>query len=245
MTSFNNDPMIGKIRKLLKQAESAVKNGNKAEAEAYNSKASELIAKHGVDQALLAEKGEIQDAIVSMMFDINGEFSMDRRVLLTHIIKAMGGSAVIISSHRPGTYQSKDYTVHAFAYQSDMNRIQFLYEILTSQMLLGSAVAARNVEKKRSFRKSWMLGFSYAIYVRLKKDEEVAVAAAGTGTDVVLYNRSLAVEQAQCVEYPELGKPVERKLGSSGRAQGYMAGKRASLGDNELDNNSRRPAIVG
>lgn len=248
MTNYINDPQITLIRKLLKKAEGAARLGTPAgdiEANLFNEHAAVLIAKHGVDQALLAEKGEIQDAIISKMIPILGTYAMDRRVLLGHIILAFGAKAVIIPNHRVGTYQGKTYTIHVFAYESDMNRIEFLFEMLQPQMLLGAAAAyVPYYDNVRAFRKSWMSGFAAAVYNRLKRNETKAAADAGVGTDLVLFNRSAAVERAHDEAYPKLGAPTTRKLAGSGRSQGYAAGTRASLGDNELVGN-RAAAIAG
>src|SRR5882672_1877237 len=94
MSDFDTNPVIGKIRKLLKLAESAAALGTPegdAEAGSANDKATELMAKYGVDQALLADRGEIKDNVTSKKIQIFGNYAMDRRVLLSHIISALGG----------------------------------------------------------------------------------------------------------------------------------------------------------
>lgn len=246
MSDFDTNPMISKIRKLLKLAESAAALGTPegdAEAGSANDKATELMAKYGVDQALLANRGEIKDNVTSKKIQIFGNYAMDRRVLLGHIISALGGKGVIFTNHRPGTYRGVTYTMHVFAFESDMNRIEFLFSLLSTQMLVGAAAARPQYwENKRSFRKSWMTGFAMAIYNRLDRSEKQAVSNAEPGTALVLFNRSAAVTRAQDEEYGKLGSATTRKLAGSGRNQGYAAGQRASLGDNQLGGS--RQALV-
>ena len=227
------------------KAQSAAELGNMDEANAYNEKAAELIAKYGVDQARLADAGEIVDKLTSKKITIPENYAMDKRVLLASITLALGGKMVILSNRRSGTHQSYTYTAHIFAYESDLERIEFLFDLLSNQMVLGAASAQiMPWDNKRSFRKSWMAGFSNAIYHRLNRNVKQAVANAGTGTDLVLRNRNADVERLHDEAYPKLGKPTPRNLNGSGRDQGYAAGMRASLGGNSVSGNSR-VAIAG
>jgi hypothetical protein len=243
MTSFATDPQIATIRKLLKKAEGAAKLGQQVEADVYNEKASELIAKYGIDQALLAASGEKQDKIISKRIQLSDIYTMDKRVLFNSIVKGLGAQVVFLRSHRSGTSRSYSQTAYVFAYESDMERIEFLFEMLQPQMLFG-AVAAEvpNWENPRSFRKSWMAGFSAAIRDRLSRNEKKAAAAAGAGTDIVLYDRSKAVEDVYTLANLKT-RTVTRSLNGTGRSQGYSAGTRANLGS--AVGNGSRPALVG
>lgn len=242
---FNNDPTIRRVRSLLKKAESLVQMGDEnsqREADACNEKASELINKHGIDQALLAAKGEIQDAIISKRIPLPDPYVQDKRTLVNQIVLSLGGQVVFVRYKRPGTQQSYSYTAHVFAYESDMDRIEFLYEMLRPQMLLGAAAApAPYWENARSFRKSWMQGFAIAIGCRLQRTQKEAVAEATTGTDLVIFDRNKAVEEAYKLAVGKTDNTV-RKLNGSGLGQGYAAGQRASLGDNQLGNSRRAMA---
>lgn len=239
---FNNDPTIRRIRSLLKKAESLVQMGDEnsqREADACNEKASELINKHGIDQALLAAKGEIQDAITSKRIPLSDPYVMDKKTLFNQIVMSLGGQVVFLKRKRPGTQQSYSYTAHVFAYEGDLERIEFLFEMLQPQMLLGAAAAQTPYwENARSFRKSWMYGFAIAISERLQRTQNEAVAEAGAGTDLVLFDRNKAVEQSFNIAHPKMKNTV-RTLNGSGLGQGYAAGQRASLGDNQLGNSRR------
>lgn len=245
MSNFADDPMIVKIRGLLKKAASAAEQGTPEgdnEADAYNEMAAKLIAKYGIDQALLAERGEVKDPIVNKLIKIADGYALDRRSLLFAIVRGLGAQAVYIKRRRPGTQQSYSYTMHVFAYQSDLNRIELLFELLQPQMLLGAAAAQVPwYENARSYRKSWMSGFAMAITARLKRTEKEAAADAGTGTDLVLYDRSKAVKQSYTEAYPKTHS-TQRYLNGSGQSQGYAAGQRANL-DNRIGGS--RPALVG
>jgi len=244
---FNDDPTIIRIRALLKKAESAAKQGTPEgdnEANAYNEMAAKFIAKYGVDQALLAERGEIRDVITNKRTRITDNYSYDKRVLFNMIVKSLGGQVVFIQSRRPGTQQSYTLTAHVFAYETDMERMEFLFELLQPQMLLGAAAAqAPYWESARSFRKSWMSGFAAAIGERLKRTQKEAAAEAGAGTDLVLFDRSKAVKfDFDLAHDPKTITTQARSLNGSGRSQGFAAGQKASLG-NAVGGGRR--AIVG
>lgn len=244
MSNFATDPKIELIRKLLKQAEGAARLGHQAEADAFNERAVELIAKYGVDQALLAAEGKIEDPILSRHIAIAEDFALDRRALMFAIVRGLNCKAVYNARLRPGTTKSYTYTMHVFAHQSDMERIIFLFDLLQPQMLVGAAAAqVPSWENARSYRKSWMSGFSAAIEDRLSKNEKKAIDAASTGTDIVLFNRSSAVVARFEVAYPSKSLTKSyRRLSGSGRANGYAAGQRANIGNTV---GGSRTAIAG
>ncbi|HEY6019075.1 MAG TPA: DUF2786 domain-containing protein [Candidatus Paceibacterota bacterium] len=244
MSNFATDPMIEKIRKILKKAESAARIGNQEEADSANEMAAKLIAKYGVDQALLASKGEVQDVLSTLYIELTGNFVADKRTLLFSITEGLGAKSIFIKRRRPGTVQSYSYIAHIFAFESDLRRIEFLYDMLVNQMLVGAAVAkVPTYESARSYRKSWMYGFADAIRNRLQRNETKAAVEAGAGTDLVLFDRKTAVEARFEFAYPSKDRvSLTRRLSGSGRSDGYAEGQRANLGNNV--GGSRR-ALVG
>ncbi len=263
-TDFENDPTIIKIRKMLKKAEAAAKLGTPEgdnEASLANEMAARWITKHSIDQALLVESGEIQDAIVNKRIPVTEGYAMDKRVLLNAIVMALGCQVVFIRMRRANTRQSYTYTAHIFAYESDMKRIEFLYELLLPQMLLGAAAApVPRWETARSYRKSWMNGFTVAIRQRLERTREEAMVEAdnaltsaereaieakrpktygkgsskrSTSTELVLATRDESVHQAYKAAHPKT-VTSGRSLGGSGHSAGRKAGERASLGENNI-----------
>jgi uncharacterized protein DUF2786 len=251
MASFANDPMISKIRKLLQQAEGAARLGNTEEANAFNEKATELITKYGVDQAKLAAEGQIDDPIASEHVAIPDTYAVDMRNLIFNITVALGGQMVYLKRRRPGTAQSYTYTAHIFGHRSTLDRVIFLFDLLQSQMLVGASAAQVPAwENARSYRKSWMAGFAIAIRDRLSRNEQKAAAesnspaiSSGIGMELVLLDRSKAVEASFSAAYPKgtVSKSY-RTLRGSGRSHGYAAGQRANIG-NAVGNN--RKVLVG
>lgn len=268
------DKIITRIKKSLALAEDAAKRGAQAEADAANEMAAKLIARHQVDSAMLAEAGEIKDVIVNKKIKITTNYTQDKKHLLHCIARGMGAQAISIRTRRSGTEQSYTYSVHVFAFESDMQRIEMLFELLCTQMMVGANTAEIPYwENKRSFRKSWMSGFAYAIEERLARNikemvESTFIELEGNGpalaieqdnrtwsskaeragrkksksTELVLKGRDEQVKEQYKVAYPKVVKTY-RSLRGSGWGKGNEAGKKASLGSNEIGN--RKKALVG
>jgi hypothetical protein len=260
-----NDPMISKIRNLLKKAQSVA---GTPEADQYNEKAAELIAKYGVDQALLAAEGKIDDPIVSEHVAIADTYAVDLRTLIFNITTALGGQMVYLKRRRPGTAQSYTYTAHIFGHRSTLDRAIFLFDLIQGQMLTGAAIAqAPSWENVRSFRKSWMSGFTAAIRDRLSRNEEQAVvdfdnakaiesdsddltldrflgeSSGSMSMALVVLDRASAVEDRFRIAYPKSAVTKSyRSLRGSGRSKGYVAGQRANIGNSV---GGGRKALVG
>lgn len=249
-TSFATDPKIETIRKILKKAEAAARLGTQegqTEADRCNEMASKLIAKFGVDQALLAVEGKIDDPIVSERVAIPDNYAVDLRVLIFSIITALGGQMVYLKRRRPGTVRSYTYTAHIFGHRSTLDRTIFLFDLLQNQMLLGAAAAPVPYwENARSYRKSWMSGFTTAISERLSRNEKQAAdeserpaIESGVSMALVLVDRSKAVENMFVAAYPKNTVVKSyRTLSGSGHGQGYVAGHKANIG-NAVGNGSR------
>lgn len=236
-TDFDTNPMIERVRKILALAEAEARLGNTKAADSYNETASRIISKYGIDRAILASKGEIEDEVDFRNIPVEGDFVMDRCVLLKVIGESLGARVVRTKTLVSGTRRTYSYVNIVIAYQSDLERIAFLFELLQSQMVLGAAaVMVPMQENARSFRKSWMNGFSVAISERLQRNEKNAADEADSpevSTALVLADRSGAVDTVFTMAFPKVNK-VFRKINGSGIAQGYEAGQRASMGDNAL-----------
>lgn len=252
-----SDSTISKIRGLLKKAEGLIRLGDEnsqREADALNEKAAELIGKYGVNQALLAAQGKVEDPIVARFVAIPEGYAVDLRSLIYNITVALGGQMVYLKRRKSGTVQSYTYTAHIFAHQSTFDRIVFLFDLLQNQMLVGAASAqVPSWENARSFRKSWMSGFTAAIRDRLDRNEEKAVVERdklaieadsenptvndlglcnGMSMALVVVDRSRAVEDKFATAYPKgTVSRSYRRLAGSGRTQGYSAGRRANIGN--------------
>jgi hypothetical protein len=212
------DPLLARVRKLLAKAEDPA--CTPAEAEAFTAKATELIAKYGVDQALLHPG--TPDPVGDRMVTIVPPYARDKAALLAAV--AMSLRCRVVHLERRGTARS-----HLFGHAADLERVELLFTSLLVQAAHGLAAAAVPCgEHPAAFRRSWLVGYTEAIRARLQESERSAVASA-PGAELVLADRTTRVEQRRDEVYPRLARLGPRRLRGSGRGQGYAVGRTANL----------------
>ena len=228
-----SDPKLAKIRKLLAKAEDPATTP--AEAELYTAKAADLIAEYGIDQALLAHDHDDRDAVGNRVIILDRPFAADKADLLGTVALRLRCACVRRTRFPDG---SKEISLHVFGHEADLVRLEMLFTSLLVQA--GMAMAQVPVpawEHKAAFRRSWMAGFRQAIDHRLLEAERRAQTSAearrqndGPSTDLVLADRDARVRDTVEATYPHLASGRPRSLSGSGRAAGYVAGKKADLG---------------
>jgi hypothetical protein len=228
------DTMLEKVRKLLAKAEDP--GCTPAEAAALNDKAAELIAKYGVDQALLARDSPGADPVGDRVIAVYAPYALDKAALLGTVAMALRCRSVRAKRPADNGYA---YTMHLFGFASDLERTELLYTSLLVQASYGLAAAPIPVdEPPATFRRSWLAGFTQAVGARLREAERRASDAASTGSGpsmaLVLADRTGAVDRRLAEAYPRLGMAPPRRLAGSGVHRGYAAGQRADLGGTHL-----------
>jgi hypothetical protein len=239
------DPMLEKIRKLLAKAEDP--GCPPAEAAACNDKAAELIAKYGVDRALVAAAEPERDPVGDRVVAVPPPYALDKIGLLATVASALRCRSVK-RGHWDGITRPTP-AVHLFGCASDLERVELLFTSLLVQAAYG--IAAATVPRRESvaaFRRSWLAGFTYAVGERLREAEQRATRHAdapsnGPSVALVLADRRDRVDQRLAEVYPGLRSASPRRLGGSGGRQGYAAGQRAELGGARVTS-GRRSAVA-
>ncbi|WP_438470740.1 DUF2786 domain-containing protein [Streptomyces asiaticus] len=239
---MSDDKNLGRIKALLAKAEDPA--ASPEEAEAYFGRAADLMAKYGIEKAMLAETNSETDEITSRDFDIKGKYIPDRSTLLFSITHALGAQNVYwrLTEAATGKHYRK---VKVYAHESTLERIEMLFTTLQLQAFNSlKRVRSREGESTVSYRKSWLAGFSSAVRVRLAQAEESALReasqdAAGSSiepssTELVLVKREEAIEQFFKRQHPKVKTAPRRRLTGSGWRDGKEAGERADLGDRHL-----------
>ncbi|MFD7738035.1 DUF2786 domain-containing protein [Kitasatospora sp. NPDC059800] len=245
MTSQNN-PMLARVRAILAKAEDPA--ASPEESEVYFAKAAALMAKYGIEETMLAVAKAVPEKPTSRLIKIEGTYAKDRQQLLSFIASALGASTVLLKVEDEPTSKVVN-AVDIFAFESDLNRVELLYTSLLLQALNGMKhVRPLPGESPTSYRKTWLSGFSSAVYHRLKQAENAARSdyevSTGSSTELVLADRKSRVVAERDRKYKKLRKTPKRKLTGSGWGAGKAAGKQADLGGNRLAE-TRRPALVG
>jgi hypothetical protein len=226
---------LGRIRKLLARAERA---GTPAEAQACTDKAVELMARHGIDMALLSAAEPGLDEVGATRMEVADPYSAGKARLLGWTASALRCRAVL---HQLGGGRVGAVTVFGFA--SDRERVEVLF---TSLLLQAGAQLVRerppHPGESVAYRRSWLHGFAVQVHRRLADAERRAEQQAGgsgppdasTGTALVLADRRGQVERAYAEAFPLLGRSRRSVLSGSGFAAGADAGDRADLGAGAL-----------
>lgn len=226
--------LLDRVRKLLAQAEDD--SVTPAEAQAFTAKAAELMAKYGIDRALLAADRPETDQPADRMLDIDNPWAREKAHLLSGLASALRCQCILLGGTRPGS------RVHIFGFGSDIDRTDVLYTSVLIQMAHGLA-GARVPEwssSPRAWRRSWLLGFATAVISRVREAEHGAVTAAtaqgsqdGERTALVLADRSLIIRSQVESAYPVTRKARVTYSGS-GYRDGYSQGQRADIGTSRL-----------
>ncbi len=238
------DTLLVRVRKLLAKAEDP--GVTPAEAQALTSKAAELMAKYGIDRALLAAERPDTDRPTDRVFGLDNPWARVQAHLLCGLASALRCQCIALSRSGPGS------RIHVFGFASDIERTDVLYTSLLVQMWQGLAAAqvpgwSRN---QRAWRRSWLLGFAAAVVSRVRAAEHEAATRAsttaagfGTRTALVLADRSLVIRRNVEQAYPVTRRSRVTYSGS-GYGAGYSQGQRADIGTTRLRRSGTR-ALTG
>jgi hypothetical protein len=224
---------LATVRKLLAKAEGAATT---AEAETYTAKAVELMARHGIDAAVLAAAEPGRDEIGRLHVPMRDPYSAGKARLLGWTAAALGCRWVL-----HGAWAGKVAAVTVFGHASDRERVELLYTSLQLQAT-SQLVRARPPgpgESVAAYRRSWLDGFSTQVHRRLLAAEQRAATDAaaapeagstGGGVALVLADRRERVDREFASAFPRLATARPSMLSGSGRGAGAIAGQHADLG---------------
>lgn len=235
MTSVSapENKWLVRVRALLNKAEDPASTPE--EAEALTAKATELMAKYGIGQALANARAEKKQTPADRIFDLSGAYARERANLLGWIATELRCRSVVLTL-RQGR-RKVGLKLHVFGYQTDLDRVDLLYTSLLVQMVNGLAKAQKPLfEDTAAFRRSWMVGFASEVSRRIGEVENRAQQDSDEpGVDLVLADRSTQVDQATKAVYPTVPPPKRRVLSGSGRAAGALAGRNADIGNTRIE----------
>ncbi|MFF4055994.1 DUF2786 domain-containing protein [Streptomyces sp. NPDC001668] len=234
--------LLSKVKALLRKAENEA--ATEEEARVYLDKATELMAKYGIEQAMLddvSEPGRPVDRIV----DLHPPYVKEARRLLSRI-----GYEMRCRSVYPGGKDNR-HRVHLFGFEADIQATEVLFASLRLQMLDGADRADRLHrplgEDARAYKRSWMLGFIREVTARIGAAQKAARAAAEQGGEMdgkgaggrsvalVLADRTTVVEARLAAQYPKLNKTRPTKFKGTGYWQGVADGRDADIGGPAFD----------
>ena len=226
--------LLDRVRKLLAKAED--EGCTPHEAEALTAKAAELMARYGIDRALLGAVRPDTDRSADRVFELDNPWAAVKAHLLAGLASALRCQCILLNRRQPGS------RVHVFGYLSDLERADILFTSLLVQMARALALEPVPVYggRAKAWRRSWMLGYCSAVVARVRAAEEAAVAAASSSADaganghgpsaaVVLADRAVTVRRHAEQAYPRTRKTRVTYSGNGYQA-GYQEGQKADIG---------------
>ncbi|MFJ6856759.1 DUF2786 domain-containing protein [Streptomyces werraensis] len=208
--------MLGRIRALLAKAEAT---GFPEEAEALSAKAQELMARHSVDEALLAARAAVTEGPDAVRIGVDPPYEQAKAVLL---------DAVAAANHCRAVWNEAFgfSTVVGFAF--DLEAVELLYTSLLVQATgaMTRAEAAQRAggrKRTKTFRQSFLAAYAHRVGVRLA----AAAAEVPVGEDLlpVLASREVAVGERMDRLFPET---TTTRLRGVSDAAGWEEGSRAA-----------------
>ncbi|MFG2514802.1 DUF2786 domain-containing protein [Streptomyces sp. NPDC048584] len=207
--------MLGRIRALLAKAEAT---GFPDEAEALSAKAQELMARHSVDEALLAARAPSAATPGACRIGVEPPYEQAKAVLLDAVAGANHCRAVW---NEPLGFS----TVVGFA--SDLEAVELLYTSLlvqatTAMTRAEAAQRAGGRKRTKTFRQSFLAAYAHRVGTRL-----AAVAETQVSDDLlpVLASRAVAVTERTDRLFPET---TTTRLRGVSDAAGWEEGARAA-----------------
>ncbi|MBT3153616.1 DUF2786 domain-containing protein [Streptomyces sp. CHD11] len=207
--------MLGRIRALLAKAEAT---GFPEEAEALSAKAQELMARHSVDEALLAAREPSAETPGACRIGVEPPYEQAKAVLLDAVAGANRCRAVW---NEPFGFS----TVVGFA--SDLEAVELLYTSLlvqatTAMTRAEAAQRAGGRKRTKTFRQSFLAAYAHRVGTRL-----TAAAETRVSDDLlpVLASRAMAVTDRTDRLFPET---TTTRLRGVSDAAGWEQGSRAA-----------------
>ncbi|WP_042174218.1 DUF2786 domain-containing protein [Streptomyces sp. NBRC 110035] len=210
--------MLGRIRALLAKAEAT---GFPEEAEALTAKAQELMARHSVDEALLAVRAHAATAPDACRIGVEAPYEQTKAVLLDAIATANHCRAVW---NEPLGFS----TVVGFA--ADLEAVELLYTSLlvqagTAMTKAEAAQKAGGRKRTKTFRQSFLAAYAHRVGARLAAAAEGRTSGLSDDLLPVLASRDVAVTERLDRLFPET---TTSRLRGMSDAAGWEEGARAA-----------------
>ncbi|GGZ13989.1 hypothetical protein GCM10010365_37370 [Streptomyces poonensis] len=227
--------VLSRIRALLAKAEAT---GFPEEAEALSAKAQELMARHSIDEALLAARAHDPNVPSACRIGVDPPYETAKAVLLDAVARANRCQAVWNEALGFST---------VVGFEPDLEAVELLYTSLlvqatTAMTTAEAAQRAGGRKRTKTFRQSFLAAYAYRIGDRLAAVAEAQTEASGSraegvsgetpGPDLlpVLAARDLAVHEQVTRLFPDTVTTRVRGVSDeAGWHQGAEAADRARL----------------
>ncbi len=234
--STERSARLSTIRGLLEKAESTP---FPEEAEAFLAKATELMSRHAISEALVWADGSSADAPTEIRLVLDRPFIPQKAVLVSAVAESLRCQSI-----RLGDAVDGRQIVAVIGFGRDLELVETLVTSLLVQLATSLARLCPRTgspHETASWRRSFIAGFTDSVHQRLAADraratEDAAAARAGPAAgarsvDLVLADRDGSVDEELRRRHPYI-RISKVSIGSStrGRQAGRAEGRRADLG---------------
>lgn len=234
-----SDKIMKRVRALLAKADST---NFPDEADQLTAKAAELMARHGIEQALLGDHNPMPDKPEDRKVIVQAPYASVKSILFNGLAKALRCRVVRIERGRVEI-------LHVFGFRTDLERLDVLY---TSLLLQATHRMVRldipSFQGVRAYRRSWLLGFAAEAAKRVAAVEQ-AVQSEESGDHgqervaLVLADRETMVQGMYARAYPKTDPGRRISYSGTGYGQGRRDAASANIGTTGLG--SRASAQIG
>ena len=130
------------------------------------------MARHGIDEALLAEDADRPRRVVNRRLTMPAPYARDKATLAASIAMALRCKAILLT-------RGKSVVLQIFGFESDVRHVDALFSSLLVQAAHELAITPIPApEHPAAFRRSWWVGFAVAVNARLQQANRAAEAQA-------------------------------------------------------------------
>jgi len=215
------------IRALLAKAEATT---FEAEAEAFTTKAQELMTRHSIDAAVLASAAagaRTAAGVEARRVHIDNPYAEEKATFLSAIASVNGAKSIWVP-------HAGFCTVMGFPVDLQLTDLLFTSLLVQATRASAAATAADRYLSTPSFRRAFLIAFADRIAERLEAARRhVAAEAAqeyGSSLAPVLASRQAAVEAAYEEAFPNATTMRSRSLNAAGWHAGRAAADAADIG---------------
>lgn len=239
----DTDARMATIRALLAKAEATT---FAAEAEAFTAKASELMTRYALDEAMIwADHRNGSGVPTEIRIEVLRPFVAQKAVLIHSVAQVFGCRAIRLGSFGDQAGE----LVSIVGFEADLKLVNTLVTSLFLQLTTAMTrpsvhMPARTSSQVAAWRRSFIMGFTATVSDRLRADhrraaDDTTAAASSTSRSVelVLRDRLAVVEDEFRDRYPRVRtSSVSTGTSDAGRRAGTSAGRSADLGTRRLGN---------
>lgn len=207
---------LRKVRALLAKAESTE---FEAEADAFTAKAQDLMTRHSIDEALLADGAGLGVDVRGIRVLIDHPYALEKARLLDVVARANRTKAI---------WHDFSSCMTIVGVPTDLVQVEMLFTstlVQATRSMTQAGQGSGGADRSTGFRKAFLSAYALRIGERLQTSNDEAAASYGTDLVPVFARQAEAIDQEFERLFPHVTQTTSR---TSFDARGWDAGTRAA-----------------